>query len=868
MNRSSIDSFKPARITQGPLPNFLRVWLFVLWPTFVWLGLTSWVINKQLGPIVDHKYLISNHLGIVWVLSGLALGYAALTQRHNRTVGITVLLATLFTYLLTLHFPVWQSYQTTLVAMVYALLFIGAGITLLKPKRIYKEFFKPIPIGILIAIVGSGVSVWGTMLLLERSVWQIRETSKLSAAAVANDLQSTVSEATRLLERQAARWKLFDGLPPPEYVDVEFSTHIRDIPAFKRMIYTNQNLQLTDRSGPITLVPEWLKDVVYDPARRPWFDDIRDSGKLHLTPIILPNHQGTVLLFVMPLFDRENRHMGFTLVQTDLDELIADGFFKPVPPCCFEITLGDRTLFLKVSANNASLIDERHLDISLNRDLTVHLRYWQQDPAPAPGLGGLPEASLLIGLLFTFFTNGSYRLAYLARRRSAQLHQISRHDPLTGLPNRRMLEDALRAATNNSDAVATQIALVFIDINGIRLINDSMGHMVGDQLLSEAAHRLKASTPSQAKIARLDGGEFIVLIQGEAVKQIENWTTALLSSIEKPYFVNHSILRLTAVAGITSHPNSLALSDPTTLLREADLAMLKAKREGERLQQFTPDLSARVAKQLSLRNDLQSALENNELALNYQPVLCGQTGDVVATEALMRWHHPTQGSVSPALFIPMAEETGLISSLTDWALLTACKDNQLLGQKGLPQYPIAVNISPLYFSRKDFVAKVESVLEMTKLAPELLALEITESVLLNDLPSAISKLTKLKERGIQTALDDFGTGYSSLSYLKKLPITKVKIDRSFIIDVATNSVDEAIVQGVTQLAHHLNLIVVVEGVESADQFTVLSQIGCDQFQGYLFSKPVPFNQLEEAFKQAPRIATQINNPHRSESPLI
>ncbi len=439
-----------------------------------------------------------------------------------------------------------------------------------------------------------------------------------------------------------------------------------------------------------------------------------------------------------------------------------------------------------------------------------------------------------------------------------QLSFNASHDRLTGLLNRVSLEDRLIQDCHISRRRKRRLAVMCIDLDGFKSINNSIGHYFGDLVLIEVAQRMTQQVRPGDTIVRMGGDELIVLLpdllRDEDVVAVAE---RLMASISRPYCIQGMDLHVSASVGITLSDGHI--EQPMQLIQQADMAMYKAKQQGRNnFQWYASDLNQHVCEHVSLRNDLQKAIETRSFKLHYQPQIDACTGRVVGIEALLRWEHPEKGFISPAVFVPVAEDSGQIISLSLWVLDTACAQLRQLGEQGITGVSMAVNISPMHFQRGQFVECIQAVLSKHGLSAWQLELEITESILLHNAEQAIDTLHRLKALGVCIALDDFGTGFSSLSYLKRLPIDKIKIDRSFIQEIATNHHDAAITQGIISMAHHLSLTVVAEGVETAAQVEFLKGSRCDIFQGYYFAKPMPFAEIE-AFLSHSGVPSRIGN---------
>ncbi len=428
-----------------------------------------------------------------------------------------------------------------------------------------------------------------------------------------------------------------------------------------------------------------------------------------------------------------------------------------------------------------------------------------------------------------------------------QLAYQSAHDTLTGLPNRNLAQDRIAQGIIFAQRTNRQLALLFIDLDNFKLINDSLGHNMGDQLLQAVAQRISDCVRGGDTVARLGGDDFAVILTDVSQEEdISRLAHKILAAIAEPVMVDSRQLTVTCSIGVSLYPRDGG--DAFTLLKNADAAMYRAKEQGRNsIQYYTAEINSRVFQRLMLENSLRVALERNEFALHYQPQVSLLSGQVSGMEALLRWRHPELGMVSPANFIPLAEETGLIIPIGTWVLHTACKQTKAWHDAGLPPVRVAVNLSARQF-RENIPQLVEQALAESGLPPQFLELEITESVAMQHAESTEQTLLALRDMGVRLSIDDFGTGYSSLSYLKRFPINKLKLDQSFVRDIIADPDDAAISMAIIALAHGLKLDVIAEGVETESQLSFLRQHGCDAIQGYLFSRPVASEQMEQLLR--------------------
>ncbi|MEW8509101.1 MAG: bacteriohemerythrin [Candidatus Thiodiazotropha sp.] len=425
-----------------------------------------------------------------------------------------------------------------------------------------------------------------------------------------------------------------------------------------------------------------------------------------------------------------------------------------------------------------------------------------------------------------------------------KLDYLAHHDALTDLPNRLLLNERLEHALLRANRHSTRLAVLFLDLDRFKQINDSMGHLMGDQLLQVVTKRLRETCRQDDTIARVGGDEFVMLM--EDISRQEDAVTAaqkVLAAFDSPFILEDHEIRITTSLGVCIYPRDG--DDAATLLRNADAAMYRAKEEGRNTFQFySREMTSNAFERVLLENSLHQAIRNNELRLVYQPQLDIQSHRLIGFEALVRWQHPQLGMVSPAKFIPLAEETGQIHSIGNWVLRTACQQASRWLKRGLDFRHIAVNVAGPQIQRGKLLEEVKSVLAETGVSPKHLELEVTESFIMRQANPAINLLRQLRQLGVSLAIDDFGTGYSSLSYLKQLPIQKLKIDQSFVRDVPQDPDNMAITEAVIALSKSLRLKVIAEGVENEEQARFLVDAGCIEAQGYLFSKPVSADEAE------------------------
>jgi diguanylate cyclase (GGDEF)-like protein/PAS domain S-box-containing protein len=454
------------------------------------------------------------------------------------------------------------------------------------------------------------------------------------------------------------------------------------------------------------------------------------------------------------------------------------------------------------------------------------------------------------------------------KRYEEQLEYQANHDELTDLPNRNLLSSLILQFALHAQRNRQELALLFIDLDNFKFVNDSLGRSVGDRLLKTVAERLKACVRAADTVARHGGDEFVVVLTDlRKCEDVGPVAQKILETLSLPVLIDGQELVIACSIGISVYPKDG--DDGQTLLKNADAAMFRAKEQGRNNFQFyTREMNARSLARMIMGKHLRHALEQGELALHYQPQVDLANGRINGMEALLRWRNPELGMVSPAVFIPVAEELGLIGPIFEWVLEAACTQNRAWQEAGLPVLTLAVNLSPIQFRARNLCACVDRIVRKTGLAPSCLELEVIESMLMHDVESAMFIMKELKQLGVKLAMDDFGTGYSSLSYLKRFPFDKLKIDISFVREVTVDPESAAIARSIIAMGHNLNLRVIAEGVETAGQLAYLRSHGCDEIQGYFFSRPLPADEFEALLREDRQLEIPAQSASRTERTLL
>jgi len=636
--------------------------------------------------------------------------------------------------------------------------------------------------------------------------------------------------------------------------------------------------------------PYWCQDFQQDPATEPWREKGRQFG--WGASAALPLHRDGEIIGVFTLyadvvnaFDEAERSLllemamdidfalnSFTreALRVKAEEALRESEQRlrtiiETEPECIKIVDGNGHL-LQMNAAGLAMLEADSLEQAQKRKLMDFILPEYQRPfldlhkRVMGGESGMLEFEIL-GLAGTrrwlethaapmrdakgdiTLLLGVTRDITLRKQSEERIHYLAHFDALTGLPNRTQLEDRASYAISLSQRSQDPVAVMFLDLDHFKDINDTLGHSVGDTLLVELAKRLRLVLREEDTLSRLGGDEFIFLLHGIDAQAAAHVAQKLLEVIAKPYRIENHDLNVTGSIGIALYPDDGG--DLETLSKNADAAMYRAKQQGRNgYCFFTAEMQEYSARHLLLVNALRQALEQDQLRVHYQPQVSMQSDHVVGAEALLRWTHPELGPISPAEFIPAAEDSGLILPIGEWVLRQAVRQAKQWLHEGLAPLIMAVNLSAVQFRHPDLPNLVSRILEEEGLPPEYLELELTEGVAMHDPQGAITVMNNLHERGVRMSIDDFGTGYSSLSHLKKFKVYKLKIDQSFVRDISTDPEDKAIVSAIINMAKSLGLQTIAEGVETAGQLAFLREQGCDEMQGYYYSRPLPADQFK------------------------
>lgn len=649
-----------------------------------------------------------------------------------------------------------------------------------------------------------------------------------------------------LLQLTGWRWEELSGrdwfetfLPPDKREEIRtmfFNTlHTGDIPPhYENVILTRQgerrliawnNMLLRGENGTVTGTASIGEDISH---RRRAEEALRESEHSYRT--LSENLPG----IVYRVFLKENsRTQFFNTMLEDLTgyrpEELATGRVCSIEPL---ILPADRKCVAHMISNAIATGIPFQVEYRL-RHKNGEIRHLAESGRPVPGRDGKPL--YIDGVIFDITERKQFE---------EQLLYQANYDFVTGLPNRNLLHDRLSHAIAHESRHKRKVAVLLLDLDQFKIINDTMGHPAGDQILKEAALRLKRCKRTSDTVARLGGDEFVLIMTDIGhLRNVARIAEKVLKVFAPPFSVQGQEIFVTCSAGIAMFPDDG--TDADVLLKNADVAMYHAKKLGRNNYQFfTGEMNARVHRQLVLENSLRKAQDRGEFTLHYQPLVDLASGTVVGAEALLRWQRGDEPLAYPAEFIPLLEDTGLIVPVGEWVFHEACRQNRIWQDRGVPPLSVSVNISGRQFYQKNLPEQIGRILDKSGLEPHHLKMELTESLLMQDVDEVVNKLDRLKAMGVLISIDDFGTGYSSLSYLKRFAIDELKIDRSFTSGLTADPNDVAIVTAIIAMAHSLNLKVVAEGVETREQLDFLTAHGCEAVQGYFFSKPLPADDFE------------------------
>lgn len=827
--------------------DLLQLFLGLVAIASFFMGLAGCIEYRRMGVVAGYALFLSPYLSVLAIVSGVALFVIRIRPRVAPWVSLIIVVALVWARLWGPDWSMaWVSGRGAIANLLTVLILCGAAAGLLVGRNARHPYYRPPTPEVLACALCIATTTYVTVSLIHQDTATRQDYSQSTAQATAHTVQHAVTRAESLVKRLGERWSSFDHVPSKLYTQSEFYRYLRDMPLFLNLgVVDNSNnivveLNQKNTPKPVDLAGQ-IKTMLSAPPLPAQLDAARESGATLVT-IIEPDWRDTpIALAVAPVYSTYMNNWA-VVATIDLAELIRQAIPHNITGGQFHISYGEHVLFNNIDHTPGSAIAAGVIPIPIYGDETLQFSYLYTSEDTGLKAEVLAEFVWLVGLVVTYLLVSSLRLTLVSRRHAAQLSFNALHDPLTGLPNRRMLETVISSACTRARRDRSRIAVVFLNLQGIRLINDSLGHATGDAVLKEIAQRLNCDDMPEGVVAQLGAVEFVLLMFGVNDEQAQACTQQVINKLSCPYDIDGQRITMVVSAGISTSDGYV--DDPMQLVQQADLAMTKAKQLGANNWAFySEDLGAKVAKRLVMRDQLEHAISTNALQLYYQPIVQAGQANVSSIEALLRWSHPEWGFVPPSTFVPLAENTGQIIALTEFTLTQACQDCRRLNDSSPMPIPVSVNISALYFQRADFVSDIENVLQATRLPAHLLVLEITESVFLETEKAAIQKLTALRRMGIQIAIDDFGTGYSNLSYLKNLPIDKVKIDRSFVTDIAHSTADAAIVQGIISMAHHLGLRVIAEGVEDISQLSFLEHCHCDAFQGYLFARPMPYDTL-------------------------
>ncbi|MGB6103148.1 MAG: bifunctional diguanylate cyclase/phosphodiesterase [Pusillimonas sp.] len=793
-----------------------------------WLLPTGLALDTQSG-----RMLLVGLLSLAIFCS--SLGPAC--RRMARIMAVMVILASIYFRLAAIWLPAMLYEQANAINQETLLDILAASAAFAVSRqsataRVFKHHGLAA-----IAMAGAFVAVLAWYAVIGQNHITSHQFAQSVTTRVEDSLRREVNDQIALIDRMARRWNALDTMPSERLINEELLSYLGHINTLEYMAVIDPARKISWMQGGDSQMLSWLDRYLSLADVDKWLDQAHRNHQTQIRSLTSTESSIPRALIAAPLSNTAMKGWTILAIQ-NVPMLTAKALGPALGQIQFRILDEDRVLYDDV-ARSGRIFHISSSSVPLHDDLSWVLSSWRVQPWTQPATL-LPDLILLVCLAFTYGMIGLRKQASQLLHGSRQLQHSALHQTLTGLPNKAYLEIELARICRSPNSYPVWLAI--FEMDGVKLINDTLGHSVGDQVTQQAAQRIRAEAGNEGFVAQIESSEFIVAMHNVSRAAAVDLIDRILLQCASSYHIENMELRLTASAGITSRHTDT--DSPMDLVSEADLALGLAKRTAPgSWREYSADLGAAVAERLQLRNDLQHALDINALTLHYQPLIQRDTGKIVGIEALVRWNHPALGFIPPSKFIPLAEDTGQIIPLTAWVLDQACRAISVLRERKLADFHVAVNISPLVFERNDFIETVTAALSRHGLPTHSIELEITEGTMLGDQTLTINKLKALNALGILSSIDDFGTGYSSLNYLKTLPIGKVKIDKSFVNELNSDSDDAAIVKTIISLAHHLNLKVVAEGVETVTQYQFLLDNACDEFQGYLFSRPLPFKEL-------------------------
>ncbi|RUO37672.1 hypothetical protein CWE13_06905 [Aliidiomarina shirensis] len=818
------------------------------------LNSSPWVelLNSVNGPETSLRWPVT----VFFILIGACLIFGISPTKRRvlwRFGGYSTMLAGL-TYSLMCWYSDWFTWfgshpMVVSVSVFYLFLF---GLALLIGS--YQDSDKGVVLSwramaMMIASVTVVCSTW--FILSAAEVKRVEEQIVATMQLAQENRERVLLNNVNMMQRLTQRWQNISEGKLDALVELDVSSYLSDMPQITAIMLVDTDNEVLYEQSKQDTSSYWLLGT---PDVANYFRDTAGTSGVLIPLESIRGEGNPVVLMRLPIF-RDNEQgqpalYGYVISIFDFPALInpAKADYESILHSYANIGsqyllrgMGDSTHIIDLKTEQPLSLYRHSLDMEIPLGGVVGLVGFYSGVQDLRSLANLYTIVIASGLLLSALLVISMEASQTLRSQRGQLRVQATHDGLTGLANRAVLEERLHEWCEHTIRTGNGIAVAFIDLDGFKPVNDSLGLLVGDKLLQETARRLQGCMRNGSIVGRFGGDEFIVLIPRlRSEHPVTDLINEVLTSISQPYHIDQYRLYLTASIGITTTLQSPP--DPKQLIQHADMAMYQAKRQGRNHYQFySSEISERFHSSVTLRNELQHVLEQGALKLHYQPIIrCGDR-KIIGCEALLRWERDDGSFVSPADFIPLAEDTGQIIPISAWVLQQACEDGLKLRELG--DFSMAVNLSAVQFNRANFIEALTHTLNLTGFPAKNLHLELTESVLMEDSGRAIKLLESLRERKFSISIDDFGTGFSSLSYLKMLPIDTLKIDQTFIKDVLSGEHDAAITKTIIGMAQQLHLTVTAEGVETLEQAEFVEQAGCHFMQGFYFARPMPMNEL-------------------------